>query len=662
MPAPYPGRKKDFPPLYEPLLEQQRQIRLFFLQVDDSTQEDEPIAGLLVPGALDQVNARYVALSYVWGAIDASQSIAINGKPCPISQNLLEFLTSHRRRCRKRPEMRRMPLWIDSICINQANISERNSQVALMKCIYRNAGMVISWLGTSFPLCDWSFEVLRKFKEQIDRTHDPKASKVTDIAWLDMFPQACKQDQHPSGPLKNVVWDSIRELCEHTYWRRIWVFQEVVLGDIVMLTCGDDVIHLKDVMQVIRWLTGLNASLKKPENMDLAIWNMISSGEFPVRVAGLRSILHICAAKEIKDTDGWILTNMLRDYEATDPRDKIYGSLAVTHLDITPDYSKNVKDVYLEAATVLMKERFELVLLLSGSLEPKDPLRQPFDIPSWVPDWTLSGSSFQPVDHPFTASKGRPQSLGPEIKGDSLYCSGVVCEEVVAVEPVLTPEDCLKFCCDYLASRETEKYPSGIPHLRALFQILLSNWDTMANCRAEPESMIYQVVACGLLHLFLDQEIKYRSRTGTPQINNPLCELGLGAKYSDLTTIFWNKIVGTSKEPSCCVITGPREQQPAAMNAIGEKLSTTVSVALLASLRDRRIFHTKNGYLGIGLESTRIGDQVCVAFGCDIPVLLRPQESCYVHVGPCYVVGFMEGEAMGDIRKGKRDTTRFEIR
>ncbi|KAK6066004.1 Heterokaryon incompatibility protein 6, OR allele 2 [Seiridium cupressi] len=611
MPAPYPGRKKDFPPLYEPLLEQQRQIRLFFLQVDDSTQEDEPIAGLLVPGALDQVNARYVALSYVWGAFDASQSIAINGKPCLISQNLLEFLRSHRRRCRKRPEMRRMPLWIDSICINQANISERNSQVALMKYIYRNAGMVISWLGTSFPLCDWSFEVLRKFKEQIDRTHDPKASKVTDVAWLDMFPQACKQDQHPSGPLKNVVWDSIRELCEHTYWRRIWVF------------------HL---------------------------------GEFSERVAGLRSILHICAAKEIKDTDGWILTNMLRDYEATDPRDKIYGSLAVTHLDITPDYSKNVKDVYLEAATVLMKERFELVLLLAGSLEPKDPRRQPFDIPSWVPDWSLSGSSFQPVDHPFTASKGRPQSLGPEIKGDSLYCSGVVCEEVVAVEPVLTPEDCLKFCCDYLANRETEKYPSGIPHLRALFQILLSNWDTMANCRTEPESMIYQVVACGLLHLFLDQEIKYRSRTGTPQINNPLCELGLGAKYSDLTTIFWNKIVGTSKEPSCCVITGPPEQQPATMSAIGEKLSTTVSVALLASLRDRRIFHTKNGYLGIGLESTRIGDQVCVAFGCDIPVLLRPQGPCYAHVGPCYVVGFMEGEAMGDIRKGKRETTRFEIR
>jgi hypothetical protein len=428
-----------------------------------------------------------------------------------------------------------------------------------------------------------------------------------------------------------------------------------------MITCGDDVIPFKDVVQVIRWLDGINASLKKPDNMDEAIWNMISSRELSEEVIGLQSILRIGAAREVKDSEGWVLLDTLRDYEASDPRDKIYGSLGVTGLDIVPDYSKSVKDVYVEAATALMKDQFELLLTLSGEADLDISATEPLDLPSWAPDWSCSAPGFFPLNHPYTASKGCPTEAGPVVEGYSLYCSGVLCEEITAVEPVLTPEDCLNFCCKYISTRTTQKYPSGIPHLRALFQVLLSDWETMVNCRAEPESMIYQVIACGLLHIFLDSEIKYRSKMGRPQIDNPLYTLGLVAKHTDLATTFWNQIVGTRQESSNCVITGPREQQPAAMNAIGEKLSTTVLVGLLAALKNRRIFHTKNGYVGIGLETAQPGDQVCVAFGCNLPILLRPEDSHYTHVGPCYVVGFMDGEAMVDIKNGKRKPQRFEI-
>ena len=37
--------------------------------------------------------------------------------------------------------------WIDTICINQDDIPERNAQVSIMSTIYMKADEVIAWLG-----------------------------------------------------------------------------------------------------------------------------------------------------------------------------------------------------------------------------------------------------------------------------------------------------------------------------------------------------------------------------------------------------------------------------------------------------------------------------------------------------------------------------------
>jgi hypothetical protein len=38
-------------------------------------------------------------------------------------------------------------LWIDALCINQANIDERNHQVGQMDRIYKDAEEVVIWVG-----------------------------------------------------------------------------------------------------------------------------------------------------------------------------------------------------------------------------------------------------------------------------------------------------------------------------------------------------------------------------------------------------------------------------------------------------------------------------------------------------------------------------------
>lgn len=66
---------------------------------------------------------KYEALSYAWGDPTKSHEIFVNGKVLKITTNLhvaLQYL--------RQPDVARV-LWIDAICIDQENISEKNHQV-----------------------------------------------------------------------------------------------------------------------------------------------------------------------------------------------------------------------------------------------------------------------------------------------------------------------------------------------------------------------------------------------------------------------------------------------------------------------------------------------------------------------------------------------------
>jgi hypothetical protein len=68
------------------------------------------------------------------------------------------------------------------------------------------------------------------------------------------------------------------------------------------------------------------------------------------------------------------------------------------------------------------------------------------------------------------------------------------------------------------------------------------------------------------------------------------------------------------------------------------------------NLRTRQVFHTENGYIGTGYPGIQPGDQVIVVPGFEFPILLRPMGAHYRHVGVCYIVGLMDGEALQDMK------------
>ncbi|EEU33495.1 uncharacterized protein NECHADRAFT_56568, partial [Fusarium vanettenii 77-13-4] len=114
------------------------------LEILPAATENESLSTRLFTADLDSTHLRYEALSYIWGAksgIDKKHFIYVNGYRQSVTPNLHSALSSLRH-----PSWRRT-LWVDSICINQADVQERCHQVLLMARIYAGASRVLVYLG-----------------------------------------------------------------------------------------------------------------------------------------------------------------------------------------------------------------------------------------------------------------------------------------------------------------------------------------------------------------------------------------------------------------------------------------------------------------------------------------------------------------------------------
>jgi hypothetical protein len=104
---------------------------------------------------LDKGTHLYEALSYVWGGSATPQSVFIDQCDLPVTVNLYNALSRLRDRAFERI------LWVDSICINQADEQEKGHQIQSMAKIYGQANRVIVHLGEAAEDSDQALEDIR---------------------------------------------------------------------------------------------------------------------------------------------------------------------------------------------------------------------------------------------------------------------------------------------------------------------------------------------------------------------------------------------------------------------------------------------------------------------------------------------------------------------
>ncbi|KAJ4319456.1 hypothetical protein N0V84_006359 [Fusarium piperis] len=80
----------------------------------------EPIICQLIPTNLEKVDNAFFATSYTWGPLQDPQQIQCNSLTMTVQKNAFDLLADLRLQ-----DQQPRPIWIDAICINQGDLSER---------------------------------------------------------------------------------------------------------------------------------------------------------------------------------------------------------------------------------------------------------------------------------------------------------------------------------------------------------------------------------------------------------------------------------------------------------------------------------------------------------------------------------------------------------
>lgn len=128
------------------------------------------------------------------------------------------------------------PIWIDAVSINQADVVEKGFQVGMMDKIYAKAEAVLVWLGpedessqTTLKLANTISDGYKKIPEEIrPRGHYAFNDKAL-YAMLGVEPISIKD------------WDAVIRFFSRTWFRRIWMVQEIALSHRLHFVCGEKV-------------------------------------------------------------------------------------------------------------------------------------------------------------------------------------------------------------------------------------------------------------------------------------------------------------------------------------------------------------------------------------------------------------------------------------
>lgn len=343
------------------------------LEVDVFPVEFTDMDGVGITGTSEVVN--YVALSHVWGTRHDQTTILCNGQTIAVPCRLKDAL------CYLHNQTSNRYIWVDELCINQSDTTEKASQVRNMLRIFEKASKVIAWIDTRASLSRYSI--------------------------FDFTPcNGCKHSQKCSA-----AWDalcsSLFAIAADELWSRTWCRQEIFAAkELVLLgpyfTVGG--LSLTRFHEMLKSCVEFDKSnqLSNDERQELQIPSAFQVMVDHYQHAGTDDYDYEPPATKTRYTNHWL--RQLRDgtaFKVTDARDRIYALFGMvssasnrSHVEHRPDiqsstfpigYSKSISRVYQDLVKYLINTDRNLDCLTV--LEDRATRSLPDDLPSWVIDW-----------------------------------------------------------------------------------------------------------------------------------------------------------------------------------------------------------------------------------------------------------------------------------
>jgi len=625
-----PGAKAGDPPhIYRPL--RPDDIRLLILNPGT---DDEPIECYLEQWSLSKVKP-FLALSYVWGSPEDPATIHLNGHPVSVTRNLGAFLSAYR------GEHEPTVLWIDALCINQADVEERQAQIRLMKRVYEGAETIIIWLGEAIAGTERAFDRIDKVYsdywlsgllcEQPARKPPTSLTAEEALAILGVPPGISDLDVE-----SREEWDGLIDIFERQWWTRIWVYQEATAPALEgsLVVCGPHFVGFELVLVVHRVIRRLVTLLsggistlqphkRYPQIPSLTDRAIRTPDLMHTYLSFRRDYLQRGTSRFLRMAD---LLPAMRGFDATDPRDKLYA-LIPTSLDgaelLDPAYETPVEQVYADAAWAFIREHGNLDIL-GHCFPPHRDGSSTLDLPSWVPDWTAKGTPTpffkrgflkQHEDEPEEDSgDDRSSTDSSRIEVGKLYRAA----GDAAAQARRDTSGRILTCTGFIVDRIQHVSP-GVGK--------------------SPNSSVdvAQPWATWLDEVVVNRSLRSRMVEALPHVLVADCyrdDIDIGTRGCKAHPFASSGGQGVTALPE---------------EVIGRNGDGTDFKGPHPSTFRRRLMLTEKGSLGLTAEHAESGDAIAILLGGQLPCVLREVGAHYIFIGEAYVHGIMGGEALGEL-------------
>ncbi|KAK4241747.1 HET-domain-containing protein [Achaetomium macrosporum] len=563
-------------------------IRLLSLQ--PSADGDAQIECTLSSARIEE--RPYEALSYVWGQEDPIHAILVDGEQVLVRPNLYGALKELRLTDQPRT------LWVDSICINQSDVDERNRQVRQMDRVYSSAVQVVVWLGRGDGDTDAAIDFVRGLAELDAETADRIVSNKG-LPWEDRERVFRALGMRHGLSNHDRVVGGLVKLMSHAWWKRMWTVQEIVLSRSADLRCGSKSASWSHLSQLAAFAfeVARHSTLGFGRPMDEAVFDEMTGevSKLYVAVSGLNRLSYKLAdgADTSLEQLAW---SQLLTRQATDPRDMIFALLGLVtqRARIEIDYGKSKEQVYTSAMKAMLQENREgpwpLHFLQECYLE-RDPA-----LPSWVPDFGIL--------HSFKTTTLATSGVGAVLTLAPLYNASL--GESDCIPPVFLEDDAvLEMQGVWVDQAEhlgpvCPRFPADWEGRQAQLRVAIDQWRELV-----PKKQQEEYIAGASL-----DEAFWRTVT----FDLLLTDRDYLAGHPDRRDTRLPK--GTPGMPPTTA-----EQEAEILEGV---LDAPLPKTVLEKLGERRFFVTRVGYFGLGPAAMRAGDVVCVLRGGFFPFIIRP--------------------------------------
>ena len=328
----------------------------------------------------------YRCLSYAWGARTDNSHIKVNDAfSVEVRKNLRLFLERIRKQSSDPTGLATGYFWIDAICIDQEDTSEKKAQLEIMGATYSEARQVVAWLGwewdrlgdasdngvneraeLKYPdITDSSYKIrhtgradaavqdeeqegaddtAHTFNEApSDKTEDPTEAAIDFIrvlvpafrAWTKREGSAWSANLSKHAfdalemyemlsipPIRTKTWAALAHFLNRQWFHRTWIVQEAALAKELKLVCGRQVLSWDEILQTCIFLQASGWFHRLLKFTD-ADGAAVGAGWRSIVFASMQDI---CRLKPVRPELGNVLLSPL---QGLDP-----SSCAVTDLDL----------------------------------------------------------------------------------------------------------------------------------------------------------------------------------------------------------------------------------------------------------------------------------------------------------------------------------------